>query len=71
MISRRPREIAASVDEHIVVEKRHVAGRRRTPGDLPLGVVGRGRVQSGVEHYDAAVADLTTNNKRSGILRDE
>lgn len=58
MISRRPREVAASVDENVVVEERHVAGRRRTTGDLPLGVVGRGCIQGRVQYYDAAVADL-------------
>lgn len=64
VISRRPREIAATVDEDVIVEERHVAGRWWTTGEFPFGVVGRRRVQRGVQHYDATVADLRAQQKR-------
>lgn len=69
MISGCPRQVAASVDEHVVVKERHVAGRGWTTCKLPFGVVGRRRVQSGVQHYDATVADLweTERIKKEGI----
>lgn len=64
VISRCPREIAATVDEDVIVEERHVAGRRWTTGEFPFGVVGRRRVQRGVQHYDTTVTDLRAQQKR-------
>lgn len=64
VIPRRPREIAAAVDEDVVVEEGHVAGRGWPAGEFPIGVVGRRRVQRRIQHYDTTVADLRDNGKR-------
>lgn len=58
MISRRPREITAPIDENIIVAERHVARGRWTTAELPFTIVRRRRVQRGVQHYDTTVADL-------------
>lgn len=64
MISRCPREIAAPIDEDIVVAERHVARGRWTTAQLPFSIVGRRRVQRGVQHYDTTVADLQSNRRK-------
>lgn len=58
VISRRPREITAPIDENIIVAERHVARGRWTTAELPFTIVRRRRVQRGVQHYDTTVADL-------------
>lgn len=64
MISRCPREIAASIDENIVVAERHVARGRWTTAELPFTIVCRRRVQRGVQDYDTTVADLKQREER-------
>lgn len=64
MVPRCSRQVAAPVDEDVVVEEGHVARRGWTSCQLPIGVVRRRGVQRGVQNYDASFADLRAEKKR-------